>query len=195
VLTKPPTNAALADLQGAWKITSFEVPDQVFLTRNASNLVTDVQASSNFNMDQQAFTAGNDGFLTSIFDGGANIGGLTVSTDGIVTVTFTNLLGEIQSHTAQLNAGKNCLTTVEDDGSQTHFVMVTKAPDFPSASGQDFGLILFGNKICWAAGTNRTLQSDSVLGGIWSDVPGTQGQHQFPITATNTANFYRVREP
>lgn len=194
VLTKPPTNAALADLQGAWKVTSFDVPDQVFLTRNASNWVTGVQTSDGFSKDQQAFTAGNDGFLTGILDGGANIGGLTVSTDGIVTVSFTNLVGQTQSHTAQLNAGKNCLTVVEDDGSQTHFNVVTKAPDFPSAGGQDFGLLLFGNSICWAARTNRTLQSDSALNGIWSDVSGTQGLHQFPIAATNTAGFYRVRE-
>lgn len=192
LLTKPPTNAVLADLQGAWKVTSFGVPTQVLLTHDASNFVTSVTTTDGFSMNQQAFTAGNDGFTTGIMDGLAKIGAMSITTNGIATITFTNLAGQTETHTAQLNAGKNCLTLVENLGGQLDFTVVTKAPDFPSASGQDFGLIFFGTDICWAAGTNRVLQTAGALNGGWADLPTTQGQHQYSTGFTNQSGFFRV---
>jgi len=195
LLTKPPTNAVLADLQGAWKVTSFGVPTQVFLSHNASNFVTSVDTSDGFSMDQQAFTAGRDGFVTGILDGSANIGIMTVTTNGIATLTFTNLAGQSQTHIAQLNAGKNCLTLVEENFGQINFTIVTKAPDFPSAGGQDFGLILYGTDIYWADDTNRVLQTTAALDGNWTNLLTTQGQHHFSTGFTNQSGFFRVNGP
>lgn len=192
LLTKPPTNAVLADLQGAWKVTSFGVPTQVLLTRDASNFVTSVTTSDGFSMDQQAFTAGDDGFVTRIMDGMPGIGSMSITTNGIVTITFTNLAGGTETHSAQLNAGKNCLTLVENVGGQLDFTIVTKSPDFSSASGQDFGLIWFGADIYWAAGTNRVLQTAGALNGSWADLPATLGQHRFSTDFTNQSGFFRV---
>lgn len=192
MLIKPPTNAVLADLQGAWKVTSFGVPTQVLLTHDANNFVTSVTTSDGFSMDQQAFTTGNDGFVTGILGGLATIGAMSITTNGIATITFTNIAGHVETHTAQLNAGKNCLTSVENAGGQLNFTVVTKSPDFPSASGQDFGLILYGTDIYWAADTNRVLQTAGALNGSWTDLPATQGQHQFSTGFTNQSAFFRV---
>jgi hypothetical protein len=195
LLTKAPTNAVIADLQGAWKVTTLGTPDQIYLTRNANDFVTAFDTSDQFDLEQQAFTAGNDGFLTGVFDGQSSIGDLTVSTDGIVTVTFTNLTGQVESHTGQLNAAKDCLALVEDDGYQSNFTLVTRSPNYPNAAGQDFGLIVFGKNIFWAAGTNRLLQASGALGGAWKNVSTTQGRHELAVNPTNAVGFYRVSEP
>lgn len=192
MLTKPPTNAVLADLRGAWKVTSFDIPTQVMLTQDASNFVTSVTTSDGFSMNQQAFTAGYDGFVTGILDGQANIGAISVTASGIATITFTNLAGQTQTHTGQLNAGKNCIALVENNGTQQDFTVVTKAPDFPAVSGQDFGLLWFGGEIYWAADTNRVLQTAGALGSSWTDLPATKGQHHFSTGFTNQCEFLRI---
>jgi hypothetical protein len=195
MFVKPPTNATLTDLQGPWKITSFGVPEQILLTHNASNYVTGVNSSPGFGAEQRAITAGFDGFVTGMLNGGANIGGFTVTLNGVITANFTNLAGQTFTYSGQLNAGKNCISLVDYDSGQANLTVLTKAPDFPAAVGQDFGLIFFGNAICWATGTNRLLQTAGSLGGAWTSLPATLGQHQFLTSFTNPAGFFQVSQP
>jgi len=192
MLAKTPTNVTAADLQGVWKVTSFDTPAQIALTRNSSNFVTSVTASGGFSMDQQSFAVGHDGFVTAIFDGQPNIGALSIGTGGAITMNFTNSSGEAKSHTGYLNAAKNCLLLVQSNGGEREATVVAKAPDFPNASGQDFGLLFFNGTIYWASGTNRALQAASSLNGAWGSIPATEGQHQFQPVFTNSAGFYRV---
>jgi len=196
MLTKPPVTMTTADLQGIWKVTSFSVPTEISLTRNSSNFVTDVTVIDGFGMHQQgSFVSGHDGFLTAMIDGIPNIGAVTLGSNGALTVNLTNTFGEVQSHSGHVNASKDTIMLVENDGDNRTFTVVTRAPKLPGATTQDFGMLLFGNMLYWASDTNRVLQTTGSLNsGSWNDILSTQGQHGYQPSYTNSAEFFRVAE-
>jgi hypothetical protein len=192
ILTKNPTNVATADLQGVWNATSYNVPSQLTITRNTNYVITSISSAGGFNMDQGAqFTSGHDGFLTGVLEGEANIGSISAANNGTATVVFTNGLGQVQSHTGFLNAGKDCIVFADSDGGSSGITVVTKSPDWPGNT-QNFGLQLFNGRIVWASNTNILLQASGTLNGTWTNVSSTLGQHQFDPAFTNAAGFYRV---
>lgn len=188
MLTKNPATVNLAAMQGLWKVTSFSIPSQLDVLRDGNNYITDIFGGSDFDIEQMSFSAGNDGFVTAMFEGVPTAGMLTSGTGGAVALTFTNALGHVEVHLANVNSAHDVMTLVNDELSA---VVLTKSPNV-ATNRQDFGLIQFGTKLMWAAGSGRSLQSSASLDGTWTNVPGTTGQHEYQPQYTNTAAFFRV---
>jgi hypothetical protein len=181
MLTKNPATVNLAAMQGLWKVTSFSIPSQLDVLRDGNNYITDIFGGSDFDIEQMSFSAGNDGFVTAMFEGVPTAGMLTSGTGGAVALTFTNALGHVEVHLANVNSAHDVMTLVNDELSA---VVLTKSPNVATNR--------FGTKLMWAAGSGRSLQSSASLDGTWTNVPGTTGQHEYQPQYTNTAAFFRV---
>lgn len=192
VMVKAPSSASVADLKGLWRVTTFSAPGSVFLNRTTNNYITSISLTGEFKKSQSAYySASLSGFISGLIESPA-IGALAVSSGGVGTITFTNNLGEISSHSGYLNASKNLFVVVENDGDSIGITLVTKAPDWPG--NQNVGLQSFtGNEIVWAGDTNTILQSADSPGDNWSDISSTLGQNQYNPDPTNPAEFYRVK--
>ena len=193
LMVKTPASASVSDLRGLWQVTTFSVPGQIILNRNINNEITSIAVSGGFNQSQSSYyAAGSDGFVSGSIENVPTIGALGIGVGGSATVTFTNTLGQTQSHTGYLNASKNCIIVAETDGDTVGITVVTRAPDWPGS--QNVGLQTFpGYGIVWAGDTNTVLQSSSGLNGGWNDISPTLGRHQYSASPASTAQFYRVK--
>lgn len=191
-MTRPPTTVAPADLAGAWKVNYFYTPAALTLQRDQQGVVTEIPAKDEFEVGQQTLTAGNDRFFTGLL-GEPVTGAFTIGSQGSVNVTFTNRLGEVSSANLKLNAAKDTMMAVNASEGQEAIVL-TKAPAVAGAQ-QDFGLLVFGNGVFWAAGSNRKLRASGQLPGGFEDVPGTAGLHEFSLPQNPTGStFFQVVE-
>ena len=193
VMVKTPASTSMSDLKGLWQVTTYSAPGLIILNRNANNDITSISVSGGFNQSQSSsYAEGPDGFVSGSLENVPTIGALTVGSGGSATVTFTNALGQAQSHAGYLNASKNCIVVAENDGDTIGISVVTRAPDWPGA--QNVGLQTFpGSGIVWAGDTNAVLQSSGSLGGGWNDISATLAHHQYPVTPAGKAQFYRVK--
>jgi hypothetical protein len=192
ILSRAPADTTAADLTGAWKINFFATPAGLTLVRDVQNVVTDLLEKNDFEAGQQALTAGDDLFFTALLDRPAT-GLFTINSPGNIGVNLTNTLGEISTVNFKLNAAKNALLAVNaDEGHET--IVLTKAPAVAGVR-QDFGLMIFGNGVVWAAGSNRRLQSSDQVPGGFEDVPGSTGAHESTPPSTQTGStFFQVVE-
>lgn len=193
LMVKTPAVTSLADLKGVWQVTSFSTPSGIVLSRDVNNYITSISLIGSFDKSQSSYyAASSDGFVSGSIDGHPSIGLLSVGEGGAATITFTNDLGETQSHSGYLNTSKNCIIVAENNGDTMDLTIVTKAPDWPG--NQNVGLQSFpGYGIVWAGDTNLVLQSVNSLDGSWTDIPSTLGQNQYDINPTNSVQFYRVK--
>lgn len=193
VLSKAPANTTPADLAGPWKVNYFATPASLTLVRDLQGAVTDILEKNQFEVGRQSLTAGHDGFFTALIDDPA-LGRFTVASPGSISVTLTNSQSEVSSVTFKLNAAKDTLVGIHGDGEGQEALVLTKAPAV-AGGRQDFGLLLFGNGVFWAAGVNRKLQASGQLPGDFEDVPGTTGLHAFPLPQNPTGSqFFQVIE-
>lgn len=194
LIVKNPSTVAPADLKGLWQVTTYSAPSQITSVVDTNGYITNIETVGSFKLMQSAwYVAGYDGFVSGSIEGLPTIGAFSATDNGAATITFTNSLGETQTHTGYLNAGKNCIVLAENDGDSISLSVVTRAPAWPGAS-QNVGLQSFGvSGLVWAADTNTVLQSSSSLNNGWGDISSTLGKHQYSVNPTNAAQFYRVR--
>lgn len=193
VLSKAPANTTPADLAGPWKVNYFATPASLTLVRDLQGAVTDILEKNEFEVGRQSLTAGHDGFFTALIDDPA-LGRFTVASPGSISVTLTNSQSEVSSVIFKLNAAKDTLVGIHGDGEGQEALVLTKAPAV-AGGRQDFGLLLFGNGVFWAAGVTRKLQASGQLPGGFEDVPGTTGLHEFlPPQNPTGIQFFQVVE-
>jgi len=193
LMSRAPASVLPADLAGAWKINYFATPAALTLQRDNQGVVTGILEKNDFEVGQQTLTAGNDGFFTALIDDPA-VGRFTINPGGGVGVTLTNSQNEVSSVEFKLNAAKDVLLASYGDSESQEALVLTKSPAVAGAR-QDFGLLLFGDGVVWAAGTNRKLQASGQLPGGFEDVPGTTGLHEFlPPQNPTGSQFFQVVE-
>lgn len=199
MFVRQPASLSLSDLQGHWKIVDFQTPQSLNASMN-NGFVVDITGKNDFDAKAQKLTSGSDGFFTADINKTV-AGDMTPGSNGQVTLSFTNTLGEEVSATLQVSATKDSMYLLNPGGGggsgQNELIMAVKVPP-SSGTTEEAGLISWltptGLKFYWAADNDRSLFESTTIDGIFSHVSGTDGAHEYTPDTSSGNKFYFIKK-
>lgn len=206
LLVKKPDTLATADFEGAWRVSSIQIPTS--LTENFYNIVTnqsrqadsadvareneilvDIFHKSQPDLSRLQFMIDSSGNIT-----GSETGKIVANGDRSATVTIDGTSFPIHP-----NADKTFMMAAIDDADSHEFVIAVKTREaFPATFEEQVDLtpIVINGKLIlnWNSASNLMLEESSTLGG-WGEVTEAAGSDSFTAdTSAGGSRFYRVAE-
>lgn len=188
IFQKAPTNNVTTDLEGHWRIVTYNAPRVTQIT-DGQGRVTALSGPNRFEALRQHLVMGYDGFFIAQV-GGTATGTMTPAASGLVAVNVESSSDGPESFNLQLNSRQTLLSTARAISDGYDLMLITQSPP-ASGPARDFGLVVAGPVIYWAASTNGGLQTSTNLAD-WQTLSFTIGQHSYAAPPSATANFYRV---